>query len=762
METGRQPYGRHVSPNPGHRVLIVLNHLGTGGAEWQSMHLARGLAARGYRVTIVALGRVTAAVGPLEAAGVRILRLGAIGPRARLAALPTLTRLARGSDVVHCTNWDASLYGRVAALLARRPVTVTDHSAVREFQRSRRGAPRGAWVSAHHRVLAPLTAMTVACARAGEALLAREGVPRDRLVHIPNGVPIEELRARARGGPTRADLGIPDDALVIMHVAKFRPEKNHLQTLATTAALRCTLGDVRAVFVGHGPEEAEVRRRAEAMGAGWARFLGDRADVAALLTLADIAVLPSRAEAMPMIVLEAQALGVPVIAYDVGDVRPVLEATGGGVCVPALDADAFTAACERVLADAPLRARLARDARAGIVAFGADAMAQRYADLLDAVVAARRPPPPPLRVAHVGPDIAGRGGIPAVLRDLFASPLADAHRLEFIATYGTATYGEVDSWRRAAVFARGLLRLAAWCAGRGPRLVHVHTATRGSWYRKGLCVLVARALGRPVILHVHAGPGDVAAFCARLGPLRRWLLARAFGAATRVISVSAAGAREVERGLGVRGVAVVPNAAPLTRAVAPAAAVPTDADADAGVGVVYLGGFANAVKGGQVLVDALPALLDAAPGVSVSLAGLGAPPALDGPAGRVRWLGWMEEAPAAAALAGADIVVLPSLSEGLPVTLLEALVHGRPVVATRVGGMPEVITDDVDGVLVPPGDAAALAGAIAALAADPDRRRRLGRAARARAERLSHEEVYARLDSLYRELAPTTAAAPGR
>jgi glycosyltransferase involved in cell wall biosynthesis len=284
-------------------------------------------------------------------------------------------------------------------------------------------------------------------------------------------------------------------------------------------------------------------------------------------------------------------------------------------------------------------------------------------------------------------------------------------------------------------------------------VVHIHTATRGSWYRKAICAVVAHALGCRVIIHVHAGAPDITTFCQGLGPVRRWLLARAFETADRLISVSAEGARAVERELGVSGVSVLPNAAPVARVGASPTSAPDD-----GVNVLYLGGFANPAKGGRVLVEALPALHDAAPDVAVSLAGLGTPPPLDGEAD-VRWLGWLDAEPAEAALATADIVVLPSLSEGMPVTLLEALAHGRPVVATRVGGMPEVITDDLDGVLVPPADAPALARAIADLAADPARRRRLGRAARERAERFSQPHVYGRLDTIYRELTGSHGAA---
>jgi glycosyltransferase involved in cell wall biosynthesis len=166
--------------------------------------------------------------------------------------------------------------------------------------------------------------------------------------------------------------------------------------------------------------------------------------------------------------------------------------------------------------------------------------------------------------------------------------------------------------------------------------------------------------------------------------------------------------------------------------------------------VLYLGGFANPAKGGRVLVDALPALRRAAPQVRVSMAGIGTPPpgADDG----ARWLGWLEPDRAAAALEDADIVVLPSISEGLPVVLLQALAAQKAVVASAVGGLPEILTNGVDGVLVPPADPDALARGIAGLAADADRRSRIARAARAQAERLSEREVHRRLDAIYREL----------
>jgi sugar transferase (PEP-CTERM/EpsH1 system associated) len=108
-----------------------------------------------------------------------------------------------------------------------------------------------------------------------------------------------------------------------------------------------------------------------------------------------------------------------------------------------------------------------------------------------------------------------------------------------------------------------------------------------------------------------------------------------------------------------------------------------------------------------------------------------------GLADHVRFLGLVRDVPAV--LRRASLFVLSSTSEGIPVTLLEAMARGLPVVATRVGGIPEVVADGETGLLVPPSDPAALAEALLALASDPARGEAMGRAGRERVE--SHFDV---------------------
>jgi glycosyltransferase involved in cell wall biosynthesis len=119
--------------------------------------------------------------------------------------------------------------------------------------------------------------------------------------------------------------------------------------------------------------------------------------------------------------------------------------------------------------------------------------------------------------------------------------------------------------------------------------------------------------------------------------------------------------------------------------------------------------------------------------------------------GAVRLLGRREDVPAL--LAASDVVCLSSSAEASPLVVVEAMAAGRPVLATRVGGVADLVGDGVNGVLVAPGDEDAYAAALVSLARDPERTRRLGEAGRtAFHERFTLERMVARYDELFDEV----------
>ena len=218
---------------------------------------------------------------------------------------------------------------------------------------------------------------------------------------------------------------------------------------------------------------------------------------------------------------------------------------------------------------------------------------------------------------------------------------------------------------------------------------------------------------------------------------------RAFRRADASVAVSAAAAGRLARlaGIGRSRIRVIVNGielrdfAGLDRSAARSALA-----AELGLGaeapLALVPAVLRAGKGHEVLLDALPALRRAVPDVRLLFAGAGErEPELRrlaiGHAEHVRFLGERVDVPRL--LAACDIVVLPSFSEALPTVLMEAAAAGRAVVATRVGGTPEVVAAGSTGLLVPPGDSAALGQAAARLLRNPPLRETMGAAATRRA-----------------------------
>jgi glycosyltransferase involved in cell wall biosynthesis len=168
-------------------------------------------------------------------------------------------------------------------------------------------------------------------------------------------------------------------------------------------------------------------------------------------------------------------------------------------------------------------------------------------------------------------------------------------------------------------------------------------------------------------------------------------------------------------------------------------------------------GRLTSIKGHQHLIDAVPEVLRRCPAAHVVLVGdgelrqaLAERARLLGVDSRVSFTGYREDIPAL--IAGMDVFVLPSLNEGMGRVLVMAMALGKPIVASRVGGVPELLGQDEAGLLVPPADPRALADAICTLLSDQVRAKTLGEAGRRRAPFYSTRVMIESLEKLYREV----------
>lgn len=254
-------------------------------------------------------------------------------------------------------------------------------------------------------------------------------------------------------------------------------------------------------------------------------------------------------------------------------------------------------------------------------------------------------------------------------------------------------------------------------------LVHVNFGDNGSAVRKGLIVLGARACGVPTILHLHAVQLE------RQYPALPSLIKLALRAVFRVSSCCVVLGPRAERWLHHElkvpkdRIEILWNG---VETAAPAAERPSNPGP---IEILFLGNLMPR-KGVSELLSALGALRTEVPW-RITFAGGGDLAGYTEEARRYRVLqhccftGWVGEQQAKDLISSADLLVLPSYEEGLPLSILEALSAGTAVICTPVGEIPEVLENDVSAVLAPAGDVAALTESLKSLIEDSSRRSRI-------------------------------------
>lgn len=319
----------------------------------------------------------------------------------------------------------------------------------------------------------------------------------------------------------------------------------------------------------------------------------------------------------------------------------------------------------------------------------------------------------------VGPDLSLHGGIVSVVQGYLEGGLPEAcDAFEYLGTgVGSSRFG------KSLAFTRALARYAGVMPSYD--IIHLHISARGSYKRKSIMARMAHKAGKYVILHDHDGEFKKA--FEEGGDVYRRDVRETFGIADRVVVLSEEWRDYFAENVCDLGkIDVVHNGVKVP--VKPCSPCSRQ-------DVLFLGRL-DARKSPDVLLRASREVLDRFPKTKIVFGGDGeieknkALAEELGIAERCEFRGWVIGDKRAALFERAAVYCLPSKNEGLPMSVLEAMARGIPTVATPVGGIPQVINDGVNGVLIPVDNYQALAVALNHLLESSELRKEMGTLAR--------------------------------
>jgi glycosyltransferase involved in cell wall biosynthesis len=340
-----------------------------------------------------------------------------------------------------------------------------------------------------------------------------------------------------------------------------------------------------------------------------------------------------------------------------------------------------------------------------------------------------------------------KGGVAAVINAYKHGGLFDRWRITYVRSH-VDEHGK--TLNKLIVAMAALAKYVSLLATNRVALVHVHSASRASFWRKSMFILPALLFRLPVIFHLHGAEFDMF-YGSECGKVRQWFVRFVLNHVDRVVVLSSQWMSFIKRIAPSANVIQIFNPVTVTNTI-------DEVTARSSNTLVFLGQFGRR-KGIFDLLAALAALKDRFPEIRLQCGGDGDIPGVVaraeelGLSDNVEVLGWVSGVAKQRVLAEGTIYVLPSYAEGLPISVLEAMEAGMPVVATTVGGIPDAIEDGMEGFLVSPGDINSLVNRISQLLQDSDLRSRMGLAAKMKvAAFFSPTSVLPQIEALYRAL----------
>lgn len=320
------------------------------------------------------------------------------------------------------------------------------------------------------------------------------------------------------------------------------------------------------------------------------------------------------------------------------------------------------------------------------------------------------------KVLMVGPDRSLKGGIVSVVDALLASGLGDMCHIDYLGT-GTGK----NTLKKCCSFVKSLLRYCLIVSSYD--VVHLHISAKGSFWRKAIMCQIAKGVGCKTILHEHSGEFEVD---YEASPnWKKELIKRVFQDADKVIALSQTWTDYFERKMGCVDVETVANGTVLHELVFNPAKYGR---------ILYLGRL-DENKNPSLLIKSLGKLKELGITTSCVFAGDGDILRYEklaaelGVSDLCHFVGWVDGLEKTNHIKRSSLLCMTSRCEGFPMSILECMSYGLPVVATAVGGIVDLVSNGSTGLLVKDDCVEDLVGALACLLSNPDRLNEMGRSA---------------------------------
>jgi glycosyltransferase involved in cell wall biosynthesis len=369
-------------------VLLLGTQMATGGAQRVLLDQANWFHANGYSVTVAffydkqGLHQQWQKVSPFVIHNLHSRESGA-------SHFSNIIDLAKGMlhlwkllqsghfDVIETFTQDSNLLGLPVAWLCKVPIRIaTIHGRIDGDTKLRRRFH--AWLMNSN-----IASMVIAVSNGTQATAIQEGIKPHKIEVIPNGIALQESD-KVRQPQYRETIGIPQQHIFLLAVGRLIQQKAH-DTLVQAMAIVCRHNPKIVLGIaGDGPLLETLNNQIVDLGMQEnVRLLGNRDDVPELLASADIFVMSSRSEGLPIALLEAMGAGLPVICTQIESIEDVIENGRHGILVPIDNAEALALAIERLSGDPNTRLRLSREAKQRVLdSYTLDRMCNRYLEIM--------------------------------------------------------------------------------------------------------------------------------------------------------------------------------------------------------------------------------------------------------------------------------------------------------------------------------------------------------------------------------------------